>query len=277
MRQKRKIMLPWQQKSAHAQNAAGCVSDIVGQRKFGQAADLHPAFAHRNQHLAGGGVRHRQRHGGAAFAHHAVGHHNAQRPGDHVRPACIHNHGVFAGGSGAGAGLDHGAGGNGVGAHCQNLAGAAAGPQLFDQGTAEPAALTVDHNDFHAKTSLFLLLQQRCKQAQNQLGHPLGQRGLVGVLQEYLVAHTHALLQIGPHVLHHLAAIEGAAVLKMQIQAAVVHVGAANDGGFIVRHIHLGMDEAGGVFKDAHAGFQQAPGSSSGSPSTHTICPECRG
>ena len=58
-------------------------------------------------------------------------------------------HGVFAGGGGARAGLQHGRGGDGVGSHGENLGLRQPGAQPLHQRAADAAALTVNDENFH--------------------------------------------------------------------------------------------------------------------------------
>jgi len=63
----------------------------------------------------------------------------------------------------------------------------------------------------------------------------------------------------------------------MEVKAAVVHIGAAHNGGFVVGHEHLGVHKAGGVFKDTHAGFQKGGVEALGHPVHQLFVRDARG
>ena len=98
------------------------------------------------------------RHGGGDFAQQGVGHHNADGPQNDIRPAAAHHHGVLAGGSAVSPGFQHGGSGRAVGADGRYHR---LGNGLFNGGNqlaAQPAALSVNHKNFHKRIPLSLSL-----------------------------------------------------------------------------------------------------------------------
>ena len=127
---------------------------VLGQLLRGQRRDprhLNVALLHGQQYLARGRRGHAPRHFRRDFAQQRVGEHDADRPGDHVRPAAVDPHGVFAGGPGARARLEHGGGGQHVGADRNDFGLRRRGPQPLGQRAAHSPALAVDDDDSHMR------------------------------------------------------------------------------------------------------------------------------
>ena len=94
-----------------------------------------------------------RRHAGGDLAQQRVGYDNADGAGDDIRIAAGNHHGVFARRSLLRACLEHGAGGQGVGADGDQLMliHGQPGSESFDQLRAKTAALAVDYHNFHPK------------------------------------------------------------------------------------------------------------------------------
>ena len=65
------------------------------------------------------------------------------------------------------------------------------------------------------------------------------------------------MLNIGTHILHHARPEKTNAAFKMEIKAAVIHIGRADDRDRIVGYVHFGMYKAGRILIDAHARVEQ--------------------
>ena len=124
------------------------------------ARAYHPVVAHvhRQQQLYGLTAAHGLGHGRRNLAQQRIGYQQAQGPYDHVGVPGGHQHGVLAGGSGLGSGLEHGRGGYGIGAHGGYPAVDAGGDDAFYQHAAQSAALAVDNGYVHIITFSISLL-----------------------------------------------------------------------------------------------------------------------
>ena len=89
----------------------------------------------------GGALCHGGGHGRGDLPQQGVGQHDAQRPHDQLGAAAADHHRIFAGGAVVGAGLQHGLGGHGVGAHRRDLGLGQPGAERFNEKAAYPAAL----------------------------------------------------------------------------------------------------------------------------------------
>lgn len=57
------------------------------------------------------------------------------------------------------------------------------------------------------------------------------------------------------HCINGGAMVQCHRAFKIQVETPVVHVGAANDSGLIIRENHFCVNEPGGIFKNTDAGF----------------------
>ena len=108
-----------------------------------------------------------------------------------------------------------------------------------------------------SRGGVFALSHQGGENAEEDLQNPLGQGCAIYLFQGTFPAHGHALLQILAHGAHHLPAVEGAAVLKVQIKAAVIQINGAHRGNAVVAHKAFCMNKAGGVFVNPDARLQK--------------------
>ena len=91
-----------------------------------------------------------------------------------------------------------------------------------------------------------------------QLGEsPVMERGTVQLVQFHRLAHLQGPENIVPYLGSHGGLIERNTAFKVEIEAAVIHIGGAHDCHLIIRYEHLGVDKSGGVLIDLDAAPDQ--------------------
>ena len=131
----------------------GVVDDFLHGQPRGHPGHQIFALAHGQQNAHSVCLPHSPSHGGGNFPIEGIGDHHADGPDDHIRPAAGHDHGVFPGGGVSGTGLEHGGGGDGVGAHAGKLRLGIGRADAFRQLPAHFAALAVDDYNSHGRYS----------------------------------------------------------------------------------------------------------------------------
>ena len=123
--------------------------DKLGHRKGLGAHDLVFTAVHREKQLGCRRLPDGYCHGGGHLTEERVGRENADRADDHVGIPCRHDHGVFPRRAKVSARLQHGSGGNAVGADGVKLKSGEGALQLLAERGTEAAALPVNDYNFH--------------------------------------------------------------------------------------------------------------------------------
>ena len=96
-------------------------------------------------------------------------------------------------------------------------------------------------------------LQQRGKQPQDALpGIQEPSLSDAAAVCNFLALGKQAF-KIRFHLLHRFAVVKQHVVLKMMVKAPVIQIGGANGGHISVAEALLGMEEAGGIFKNPYS------------------------
>ena len=100
-------------------------------------------------------------------------------------------------------------------------------------------------------------LHQRSKGAQKTAQDTYRRSHCPHLLQGDFLTDVLGFQDVIPYLCNHGRKVKGDAALEVQVEAAEINIGGADHRSGVVADKHLGMDKAGGVFKDAYPCAQQ--------------------